>query len=949
MLFSCALVLRKVWTLFFAGTVVAIMIGCGLPETGDPGLQFSSFSDHLCTDSPFTVTAQSLSSGAVSYSVLSGPASIKGSTVTLSGVPGTVVIQAQVAATNTFRGATAQAMFNVNAATLADPHLVVSTISDHIRTDSPFAISAKSQSTAPITFSLVGGPASVSGSTVSLTGDVGSVTVQAQIAKTTQYEAATAQTTFQVTSSPSALSFRSAWIGPSSMALTSVSPSNAPVSYKVTSGPGTVSGSTLSISGAGHIVINAVQPATAEFLAASVTQTIEIAASKLTFAPQNLGFPNTGVGNSSPAQPVRVTNTGDVTAELQGTTVSNGFSSTNTCGNELAAHTSCSMTVAFSPTTAGTTSGQALIQADSGVYPLPLVGTGVTTRVPDLTGASLTQLLSGKATGFHLFGHNLDLVKNVVAGGTIYPVIINDTADISVTISPPAWASGSISLRGQAETGDTNSVSLALVSPPVSYDTAVRFAQQATMSVTPDQIAQIQQRGLAGWIDWQMSTDMFPYETRSDMVYGTYMTNTQVTQYALRQRMTLALKEIYTFGASDACFATQCGHFWEARLQKDAFGNERDLLTDVTLSPLMGNFLNNARNFMNYPFTGTHRANQNYARELMQLMTIGPNRLNHDGSTALDANGNQIANYSEDNISDMAAAMSGYYMTGVGQYAKVTDGDPLTPMSLWEVAHSPLAKDPLPGLHLPASNGGAADTKAVLDALFNHPNIGPFLARRFIQHFVTSNPSPEYISRIAGVFENDGTGVRGNLGAVVKAVLLDPEARRGDDPTTAVDTDSHMMEPLLYISNVMSAVGGVYSDDRVYLVIDVMGQDLFMSPTVFGPYSPDNRIVTGEYAPEMQLVNNAGYLERITFVQSMVSTGLPGMPCSLTLSPFYNAPDAPSVLEQMRHFLFHGRMPAALDSALQAYVAANPNLSPNALLPGLLQIALISGSYQVMR
>ncbi len=569
--------------------------------------------------------------------------------------------------------------------------------------------------------------------------------------------------------------------------------------------------------------------------------------------------------------------------------------------------------------------------------------------IPSLASASITSLNSGEQNQLHLFGSDLDAVTTIRAGAFSFAATRISPAELAVSIAPSAWATGALTLVAVTPEAQSNSLALPLNAKPVSYDTAVRFAQQATMAVTPDQIREIQTRGLSGWIDWQLTTPMFPYESRSDMMYGTYFANTQLSQFALRSRTTLALKQIYTFGASDQCSVPECGHYWEARLQKDAFGNERDLLTDVTLSPLMGNFLNNARNFMQWPFTGTGRANQNYARELMQLMTIGPVRLNHDGSFYLDANGNSEATYTQDNLIDMAAAMSGFYMATLSQYAKVTDGDPLQPMGMLESAHSPFAKDPLPGVHLPAGQGGIADTSAVLDALFNHPNTGPFLARRFIQHMVASNPSPAYIARVADAFDNNGKGVRGDLAAVVRAVLLDPEARRGDDPATAVDTDSHMVEPLLYISNMMSAVGGTFTDDRVYLVTNVLGQDPFMSATVFGPYSPDNRIPSGEYAPEMQLVSDSGYIERLAMVHAMVNDGLQGMAPNLPASPFYNAPDADTLLEQMRHFLFHGRMPKAVDGALQAYLQANPSLAPNQLLPDLFTIVLTSSAYQVVR
>lgn len=810
-------------------------------------------------------------------------------------------------------------------------------------------LSVTSESPASVAFSLVMGPATVVGNVVHFTG-CGHVVLSAKQAASGKYPAASATAAFDIVPAPPGLAITDTWSDPNRITLSSASASPAPVIFAVVSGPAVlVDAKTLAVSEGGQIAIRATQVATESFPAASADTVINVSAPHLVLSVPTLQFSQETVGTASLPQAITLQNTGDLSAPLQKISVSTGFLLSNSCSTSLAAHSSCALGVTFAPSTSGAITGNVAVATNATSILVGLMGVASPARIPMLVSSSLTSIPSGAQTEVHFYGSNLDLISSLIVGSSATQIKHISATEVSSVLAPPTWLVGDVNVKAGYDSGVSNTLTLTLVGPAVSYDTAVRFAQQATMAVTPDEIQQIQSRGLAGWIDWQMSTPMFPYETRQDMAYGTYMSNALVSQFALRQRTVLALKKIYVLGPSSRCFEAECGHYWEARLQKDAFGNVRDLLSDITLSPLMGFFLSNAENWMQYPYVDYRRANQNYARELQQLMTIGPVQLNHDGSTVLDASGRMVQNYSEDNISDMAAAMSGYWSANLNYFAQVLAGDPLIPMVANESAHSPLTKNPLPGLQLPANQGAVADTKAVLDALFNHPNTSPFLARRLIQSFVSSNPSPEYISRVADVFDNDGSGVRGNLGAVVKAILLDPEARRGDDPNNTVDTDSHMMEPLLFVTNAVAATGATFTDDRIYLVTGPLGEDLFMAPSVFGPYSPDNRIPTGEFAPEAQLVSTSGYVTRVSFVRALVNGGTYGVSGNLANSPFANASNATEIIERMRHFLFHGKMPEAVEGALQDYATANPALKPNDLLPGMCMIALTNSSYQVLR
>jgi hypothetical protein len=331
----------------------------------------------------------------------------------------------------------------------------------------------------------------------------------------------------------------------------------------------------------------------------------------------------------------------------------------------------------------------------------------------------------------------------------------------------------------------------------------------------------------------------------------------------------------------------------------------------------------------------------------MQVMTIGIVQLNSDGSQKLDVQGNPIPNYSQDNIAAMAAAFSGW----MEDPASVAAGtvNPLTPMVPNNGWHDQGPKQILPDVLLPAGQGVIADTNAALDAIFQHPSFPPFLAFRLIQHLVKSNPSPAYIQRMSMVLEDDGTGTRGNIGALVKAILLDPEARVGDDPAVTDNSAGHYMEPILYISSVMKVVGGVYADDQVRDTDSSMAEGLYNPPSVFSYYSPLHQLPDGTYAPDAQLLDDNHGVVRIAFLYNLLHSSIGGFYVDLSQSPFWNSTSSDNLLDLMNHLLFHGQMSTAIHMTLQDYIAANPTQSLNSLLPDLLFMVLQSSSYQVIR
>jgi uncharacterized protein (DUF1800 family) len=299
-------------------------------------------------------------------------------------------------------------------------------------------------------------------------------------------------------------------------------------------------------------------------------------------------------------------------------------------------------------------------------------------------------------------------------------------------------------------------------------------------------------------------------------------------------------------------------------LARGAFGNFRQLMEDVTLQPAMGVYLsmlgnqkpNEDRNI---------RPDENYARELMQLFTIGLVQLDLDGSERTDEFGAPIPTYDQSVVEGFANVFTGWNYAGATTFAnaKKTNSSQSQPMKAYPEQHSTLAKRLLdyPGVaksELPPDQTPAQDLADALDNVFNHPNVGPFIARRLIQRLVTSNPSPEYIARVAAVFNDDGSGERGDLGAVVRAILLDADAR--PDPGAATDVTGKVKEPLLRMLQLWRAYDA-RARSGLYRLVDAdlkYGEGHLLSPSVFNffrpDYAPQGEITDrGLTAPEMQI------------------------------------------------------------------------------------------------
>ncbi len=440
----------------------------------------------------------------------------------------------------------------------------------------------------------------------------------------------------------------------------------------------------------------------------------------------------------------------------------------------------------------------------------------------------------------------------------------------------------------------------------------------------------------------------------------------------MRKRVALALSEFFVVSLTpiDGFYPPyKIAAYWDL-LTANAFGNFRALLEKITLNPAMGFYLNTAGNLKEDAASG-REPDENYAREVMQLFTIGLYQLNTDGTLKTDTLGNPIETYVQDDVSNLARVFTGYdydySRTSFTNVSWVNYAIPSTqfvtdPMTFNAANHSNLAATFL-GTTIPANTSGSDSLRIALDALFNHPNVGPFFGRQMIQRLVTSNPSPAYVQRVATVFNDDGTGVRGNLRAVWKAILMDAEARAAPDGSAPLA--GKLREPMVRLVQWARTVG-VSSATGVYEIYDLsasdtaLGQSPLRSPSVFnffrpGYVPPNTAIAAGnKEAPEFQLLNEttaAGYINLLEwFVLYGYSDVVPNYAALLP-----SAHDVPTVIAWLNLRLCANQLSAGTLATLQTALAAvgvtdsSPNDVKRALLAAACLMILSCPEYLVQK
>jgi uncharacterized protein (DUF1800 family) len=445
-----------------------------------------------------------------------------------------------------------------------------------------------------------------------------------------------------------------------------------------------------------------------------------------------------------------------------------------------------------------------------------------------------------------------------------------------------------------------------LPAPAPTPAQAVRFLGQATFGAASTDIAAVTGPGYAAWLDAQFAMPASAYRTEFEAL-GVYPAMVQADfsskQIAglmhltwklpvtapdqLRQRMIFALLEIFVVSLNANPLGQHARGLAEYMdiLGRGAFGNFRDLLEQVTLSPIMGMYLSHMNNRKEDPLKGS-TPDENYAREVMQLFTIGLKKLKIDGTLEL-AGGQAIPTYNNADIAGLAKVLTGLAWSdkfGSSNSPKygVVEPREVAPMAAYDAQHSVSEKRFL-NVVIPAS--ATADTlgdlKIALDALFNHPNVGPFFGKQLIQRLVTSNPTPAYVARVATAFNNNGQGVRGDMQAVLRAVLLDTEARS----VGAVPQSGKLREPMVRLMHWMRVMQ-VRSTSGQFLLGDLssvasgLGQSPLRSPSVFNFFSPTYTVPLGKtaaaklVAPEAGITSETTVAGYVNYLYKAVQSGL---------------------------------------------------------------------------
>jgi uncharacterized protein (DUF1800 family) len=505
-----------------------------------------------------------------------------------------------------------------------------------------------------------------------------------------------------------------------------------------------------------------------------------------------------------------------------------------------------------------------------------------------------------------------------------------------------------------------------------------RLLTQATFGPTPADVVSVKSLGAAGWIDKQFTQPVSGYPdtrynhiqlratpdcTSSDpagnpypanspqvkcvrdhlslnMVERDFFTNAVGKPDQLRQRVAWALSQILVTSAneSDLSIAYVMSRY-QSILFQNAFGNFETLLQQVSLSPAMGNYLDAVNN--DRPDGKGRVPNENYAREIMQLFSIGLEEIRDDGTPLLDASNQPIPTYDQDDIKEMARVFTGWtYANADGSTATkknspfyaapmanfpgtLTTGHDTDPKTLFDGT-------PPYGAALPAAQTALQDLTAAVHAVFMHPNAPAFISRQLIQKLVTGNPSTAYVQRIANVFKNDGTGVRGNLKAVVRALLLDSEARGSADKG---DSFGSLREPVFIVTALVRSLSGVTDGNTLSDLTNSLGQRVYYSPTVFNYFQPDTTVqAAGKTLNEPEFgihdsntaVGRANLVFRLVYQGVSEDANLDGaVGTKLDTQQFEPFADDPATLvNQVNAVLMGGALPTTARDTIATAVAA---------------------------
>lgn len=537
--------------------------------------------------------------------------------------------------------------------------------------------------------------------------------------------------------------------------------------------------------------------------------------------------------------------------------------------------------------------------------------------------------------------------------------------------------------RGDSAGGESSVPSGGQVAAPgtvgkVSYFAASRFAEQASFGPTPALVERVQALGFEKWIDEQFAItpsqiDLAPYldftdpppQAQMQRYFGEFANLAISAPDQLRLRVTWAIEQYITISERKGDIVGVMT--WINMLQQHVLSTYANLLYHVTINPMMGQYQDNVSNRPRSSECPSCSPNENFARELMQLFSLGVNKLKPDGTPERDARGRLIETYSQRDVEQMARALTGW---------DVDPNPPNRPARNYHNWAKPMVAATWPpfrdsgskqilGRDFPAGQTQEKDLRDITSMLAQHPNAGPFVALRLVQHLVKSDPTPAYIGRVAARFRDNGNGVVGDLKAVVKAVLLDPEARAGDNPAEARRDDGKFKEPFLHSIGQWRGLGCQVLPRAAWGGVALTGgQPPFAPANVFSFYVPTDRAPGSNLlAPEQRLMTPQELRERASLAESpttvppgggsRVYTNFDGTGCDLTglRGAFVHSPRAFSDYLAVRYF--RGAMPPTLRSNIEQLMR-EPGPPWNVLDPSegalrMLGYALLTPYYGIIK
>ena len=524
---------------------------------------------------------------------------------------------------------------------------------------------------------------------------------------------------------------------------------------------------------------------------------------------------------------------------------------------------------------------------------------------------------------------------------------------------------------------------------PASDAEAARFLTQAAFGPTHEEIAKVKQLGYSAWLDEQLklnTTKVLPYIDKLQTNYNNEHAAIDVPRRShywiwsaaknndqLRLRMAFALSQIFVASDYDSGGVdVERTASYQDMLADNAFVEYRTLLNNVTLHPAMGDFLSYRAN-QKASADGNRTPDENYAREVMQLFSIGLIEREKNFNPKLDAKGNTISTYNQQTVSDMAKVFTGWALSR-SEVNNFAQWEPWAtkPMECWQDYHDTTEKTIVSGVKVPAGGSCEADLKITLDTLARHSNTAPFISRQLIQRFVTSNPKPEYIERVVNVWQN----TNGNLGSVIKAILLDEEARKV--PAAADLVYGKAREPVIRIASLWRAFNASYIPDQskelngtYYFqfpngarLTDSVGQDVMRSPSVFNYFEPDYTLPrqgNGQqsfYAPEFQIINAATYYNQHNINHVLIWESPRDKASPNDRFPHLNLTKLAALGEQKKHaemveelnlLLFYGSLSQRSKDAMIGMLDKLTHRSGDDRARALMSLALLLPEYAVQR